>query len=74
MTYQNEHKFEELAKEIEKIDAPFYKEIVHRLRSNAYHDFLNERFPAPKLQMIADFSGIERDDVVEAIKNGDYDQ
>jgi hypothetical protein len=74
--YENEEQFEALAKELEEdtYPSPFKIEVIHRLRANAYHDFLNDRFATPKLQMINDFTTLNMPDVVERIKNGDFDQ
>lgn len=79
MKHENEEKFNELADELKQvpISAPHWnkiQDIISDLRNNEYHDFANEKYATPKMQMIADFTEIEREDIVEQIKNGDFDQ
>lgn len=49
-------------------------EIIGNLRRGDYDDFASTRFATPKLQMIADFEVINRKDVADAVRNGEYDQ
>jgi hypothetical protein len=78
MNYDNEKEFLELAKDLRskhpKGEDEFVDEVVFRLLNNDYHDFYNERFAAPKMQMISDFTKLGRQDIVDRIKNGDFDQ
>lgn len=76
---ENEQEFIKLADELGRTplgDPHFNKimDIVRDLRSNEYHDFANEKYATPKLQMIADFTEIGREDIVARIKEGDFDQ
>lgn len=78
----NRAKFEELAADMEKRPEFYgraqhpdlYKEVIENLRNLEYDDFGNEKYAAPKLTMIAHFEALGVPEVVEAVKNGDYDQ
>ena len=78
--YENRDKFYQLADEMEHeisggmVDADAYRRIIADLRGLEYDDFANNKFAAPKLQMINDFQKVGRNDVVARVKNGDFDQ
>lgn len=76
MDMENEQEFTKLADELEQENAGGrYTEVIRRLRNNWYHDFANpDEVPLPKVQMVQDFTDVGRQDIVERVKNGDFDQ
>lgn len=48
--------------------------IVSDLRNLEYDDFANEKYATPKMQMIADFRELGRNDIAQRVMNGDFDQ
>lgn len=71
---ENRERFEELADQLAREDAGKYMTVIDNLRNLEYDDFANEKYAAPKMQMIADFEALGRQDIVDRIKNGDFDQ
>lgn len=71
---ENRDEFTKLAAELEAENKEKYQEVVGNLRSLEYDDFANTRFATPKMQMIRDFEALGRTDIVERVKNGDFDQ
>jgi hypothetical protein len=71
---QNREQFHALAHDLEMQDAVKYAEVITNLRDLEYDDFANEKFAAPKMQMIKDFTELGRQDIVDRVKNGDFDQ
>jgi hypothetical protein len=79
MPNDNEQEFVKLADELAKTPTsdPHWnkiQDIIQDLRNNEYHDFANEKYATPKMQMIADFTEIGRQDIVDRVKDGDFDQ
>lgn len=78
--YDNEEEFIKLANDMEANpdkypgDPYVFRQVVSNLRNEEYHDFFNQKFAVPKLQMIADFEALGRPDIVARVKNGDFDQ
>lgn len=70
----SQQKFMQLADQLEEEDSHKYADVIYNLRCLNYDDFANETFDMPKMQMIADFTELGRMDIVEQVKDGDYDQ
>lgn len=74
-SFDNEEKFTQLADQLEAEDETKYHTVIKRLRNNWYHDFKNpDEVPMPKMQMIQDFTELGREDIVNRVKEGDFDQ
>lgn len=74
MNYENEEEFSKLANELAKEDPKKYAEVISNLVHDEYHDFKNKKYAAPKMKMVADFKKLNRQDIVDRIKNGEFDQ
>ena len=71
---KNRDKFYKLAVELKATDPIKYKAVIKNLVGLEYDDFSNETFATPKLQMIADFTQLGRQDIVDRVKEGEFDQ
>jgi hypothetical protein len=77
---ENREKFTELADDMDANPDKYgganslLRRVINDLRNGEYDDFENEKYPTPKMQMIGDFQTLGREDIVEQIKNGDFDQ
>lgn len=82
MTSDNQEQFTILADDIEKnpdlygtpVQSDLRSRIVSDLRNLEYDDFANEKYATPKMQMIADFRELGRNDIAQRVMNGDFDQ
>lgn len=78
----NREKFKELADDMEANPDSYGgpEKAVHRtgiienLRNLEYDDFANEKFAAPKVQMIRDMTLLGRADIATRVMEGDFDQ
>lgn len=50
------------------------QEIIVDLRKGEFDDFDNNKYPAPKIAMAEAFGSLGRQDIVDRVKNGDFDQ
>ena len=78
--YENRDEFTKIADHMESNpdlyghDTELQKRIIADLRGLEYDDFANEKYATPKMQMIADFRALGRNDIAQRVMNGDFDQ
>lgn len=80
--FENRNKFLELAKDMtsnpflygQRKNEELRKTIISNLDHMRYDDFDERSFDAPKTKMVEDFTALGRLDIVEKIKDGEYDQ
>ena len=64
----------ELVEELQKLNRPELAYLMKEALAGEFHDFLNNKYPAPKMALVQKLEQHGLKELVEEVKNGEYDE
>jgi hypothetical protein len=64
----------ELVEELQKLNRPDLKYLIEEAKAGEFHDFYNEKYPAPKMALVQKLKEKGLDDIAERVIGGEFDE
>lgn len=64
----------ELVEELQKLKRHDLKTLIEEAKSGEFHDFLNEKYAAPKITLVGKLRDKGLEELAQQVMNGDYDE
>lgn len=64
----------ELVEELQKLKRDDLKEIIDEALAGEFHDFHNNKYPAPKMALVEKLRDKGLEDLAQQVINGEYDE
>lgn len=64
----------ELVEELQNLNRDDLDELIEEAKAGEFHDFLNNKYAAPKMTLVIKLTEKGLDDIAEQVKSGEYDE